>query len=701
MKNKRLFTALAVSLLICINSLAINTPRWIWPQEDAYYYPPGVEGIFQFQPRVNKCNAVWQFYQEIMVNGAPSWVAMTSTGALGTMYCEDWYSHPDIKFTMPVCPLATNFKLDLYVSKDGNNSTTISRSFKSTIGQIGAPSPIKQFQYKCGDEPWEGMYPRGGLISVQSDPYTTTINSNYQGDVKWYNSQSQIVWTTTNGASFSPNSASTNPTTQQPGGIFYYTMPTTCQPSPLISGQMAFLRVRPTVSPSLFNGFVINPELLPCADDVKCNLAGVTYYPLPSGAQTATVSGVPGITLGPGQTIKKTKYYYVNNGTRVENGRLTLSGTTYLGQGMTIQNAKVCYEHLTENQDGIGTASTRNYVVVYTISTPYEVAPNADGTLTTLFMDCDVEVEVTVSPVTDGNDVTNDIRYTTHMATFQNLTQSLTKEVAGQTVVPTESAVCSIIFSLYATLVNGLKLINPDGGVPNPTMSVLEKCKLPEKFIPTPYISEQTIQESGLGERVSFRWLKEGNLHSLGQELIFVGNETLGLYELEVVLDDIPLFVMHQLIIKECVSGYLTFEDMIGKEGAELIRSTLPIAIQNDPILKTNTATRNHSQVTEEPSVSKTTNTTIENSVMTSLDFTIFPNPTSEFFTVSFENTENISEVNLLNTTGQKVYNFQFDYDFQYRNKLYFTENIESGSYLIQVKSKDGSIQTKRIIILK
>jgi hypothetical protein len=76
------------------------------------------------------------------------------------------------------------------------------------------------------------------------------------------------------------------------------------------------------------------------------------------------------------------------------------------------------------------------------------------------------------------------------------------------------------------------------------------------------------------------------------------------------------------------------------------------------------------------------------------LSLDVFPNPvTGNEFTVT-ANT-NISEVVIVNILGQQVFDQQFNGD----NKINIELEIkEKGVYLIQVKTDDGRVATKRIL---
>jgi hypothetical protein len=72
----------------------------------------------------------------------------------------------------------------------------------------------------------------------------------------------------------------------------------------------------------------------------------------------------------------------------------------------------------------------------------------------------------------------------------------------------------------------------------------------------------------------------------------------------------------------------------------------------------------------------------------------IFPNPvTGERFTVS-TSTE-ISEITIVNILGQQVYDQQFIGETRINIEL---EIKEKGVYLLQVKTLDGRVATKRIL---
>lgn len=75
-------------------------------------------------------------------------------------------------------------------------------------------------------------------------------------------------------------------------------------------------------------------------------------------------------------------------------------------------------------------------------------------------------------------------------------------------------------------------------------------------------------------------------------------------------------------------------------------------------------------------------------------EFKLYPNPVIEDkFTIDSD--EKIVEVKVLNLLGQEVYNARFLNESVVRIEL---ETPEKGLYLVQIKTNDNQVATKRIL---
>jgi hypothetical protein len=74
------------------------------------------------------------------------------------------------------------------------------------------------------------------------------------------------------------------------------------------------------------------------------------------------------------------------------------------------------------------------------------------------------------------------------------------------------------------------------------------------------------------------------------------------------------------------------------------------------------------------------------------LKISIYPNPSDDYFNISFDNVEfNISSISILNTNGQKAKEINFD------NDVIDISDLSSGTYFVQLNTKSG-IALKKLI---
>jgi len=77
------------------------------------------------------------------------------------------------------------------------------------------------------------------------------------------------------------------------------------------------------------------------------------------------------------------------------------------------------------------------------------------------------------------------------------------------------------------------------------------------------------------------------------------------------------------------------------------------------------------------------------------LDVKIYPNPVSHFMNVELNHTESVSEINLYDQGGRKV--VSVEKSIRSRTDV---SNLEGGMYLLQIIKTDGSMTTKKVIIM-
>lgn len=409
----------------------LNAPTVVWPNVDNYYVAPGNNQLFQFQSHVHNCNTTATLYS--VTQGIQTVISTQ------TVYCEKKYNHIDLYFEIPECLLTENLRIGFRNSKNGNFSSETFRNLKSDLMQIPVSYTIPMIQFKCEDEPWEPIQPRGTIISYNSTNYDAT--QLFGGLVNYYNyydaSNSTVIKSTNNYQGFSPYLLPISTTQQELSGTYKYLVKgnTACQIDNPTAGTMSFLRfnINYLIPDKFLEGHLVNPDLIPCSDRVKCNVPFLTYFPLPGPGQIVSNA-----------VVEETHYYYLdNNNQKLENQRMSSMGTTHF-LGSLIQLKKVCFDDLKNSQ---GVPEICNYLIEYTlrVSIPTPYPPYFESTT------CKIEVPITVYPVNSQAMASTYAAYNQLVSAFNNV-KSQFANVPGIS----DDFICDLIYTIYDVISSDL-----------------------------------------------------------------------------------------------------------------------------------------------------------------------------------------------------------------------------------------------------
>jgi hypothetical protein len=434
---KKLITfTLGIAFLIPSLCWSLNSPTVVWPIQAGYYVHPGANQLFQVQTNVNNCVAYVTLYT---INAGVKTLVETKE-----IKAKKNHNHVDLHIKIPQCLATSELCIGVRNKKGTSYSNEVFRYLTSSQMEISIPYPVPFLQFKCMDDPWEPIIPKGCKASL-SNP-TPAPTQNYNGLVHYFEnfqnpfSDSPIA-TTNNGTGFSPYHLPYSPQQQEMGGVFKYTIPAPpCSPKGNLFNQMMF--TRPNIPYTLIDfpadQTIINPEMLPCSDKVKCNLPQVTFVYLPS---------VASIDI-PYSSILDVKYYAVENGQLIENGYMTNAGTVF-GYPNPIGQKIVCYDHLLDQN---GDAVTRNYIVEYIFTTSLLIPIPSYQTID---ITCRIQIPTSVSPTNSPALVTASNKVQEFINLFNNLMSQF-----GQLPGVNEKYICDLIFTLFDALPNGIDRVD-------------------------------------------------------------------------------------------------------------------------------------------------------------------------------------------------------------------------------------------------